>query len=59
VKDTQGNPYMNINLLDGITSAKESYEAKIYALLNSNDFIGAFFENKNRKKFDKSFIIII
>jgi hypothetical protein len=51
VKDTQGNPYMNINLLDGITSAKESYEAKIYALLNSNDFIGAFFENKNLQNF--------
>ena len=51
IKDKNGNPFMNINLLESLELENENYNQKILNLIGSSDFVEAFFENKNIKNF--------
>ena len=51
VKDNNGNPFMNINLLESLELENNNYNQKISNLIKNSDFIEAFFENKNLKNF--------
>ena len=51
IKDSQGNPFININILDSVTSGKDGYDTQMYKIIDAKGFIEAFFENKNLQDF--------
>ena len=51
IKDNNGNPFMNINLLESLELESNNYNQKISNLIKNSDFIEAFFENKSLKNF--------
>ena len=51
IKDNNGNPFMNINLLESLELESNNYNQKISNLIKNSDFIEAFFENKCLKNF--------